>query len=57
MNVRATNDRFSLENLALIVTNPNASDEERRLALSVAYENGRADALRDAKKQQEKLPW
>jgi hypothetical protein len=57
MNVRASQDRYSLENLAEIVTNPNATNEEKRLALSVAYETGKVDALRAARKQPEKTPW
>lgn len=57
MNVRATTDRYSLENLALLVCAPDASEEEKRLALSVAYENGKRDALNAVKKELEKLPW
>lgn len=57
MNVRATSDRYSLENLALIITAPNASEEEKRLALSVAYENGKRDALNAVKEKLEELPW
>jgi hypothetical protein len=57
MNIRASQDRYSMENLAEIVTNPDATNEEKRLALSVAYETGRVDALRAAKQQPEKLPW
>lgn len=57
MNVRATNDRFSLENLAEIIINPTATDEEKRLALSVAFESGKRAALNAVKTELEKLPW
>jgi hypothetical protein len=50
-------DRYSLEDLARIVTDPTESDEAKRLALSVAYENGKADGIRAVQEPMEKLPW
>lgn len=53
----AIQDRFSLERLGAIVTDPQASKEEKLLAVSVAFEAGKREALRTAKQQPEKTPW
>lgn len=53
----ATQDQFSLKHLGEIVTNPEASNEEKLLAVSVAFESGKREGVRASELQREKTPW